>query len=92
MSTQVTVEFQGRQVTGQRVDFDIDKENWNSYTLEDGTKVRMRSVVAQIVRLDGEYTKEGDPVYLVNSTNVVTTDVPDHLKKKIPGTTGGKVN
>jgi hypothetical protein len=90
MSSRLTVEYEGRKVKGERVNFDIDKENWNSYSLEDGTKIRMRLVVAQVIRLDGEYTPEGDPIYLVNSTNVVTTDVPDHLKKKLPGS--GKVN
>ena len=88
MSSRVTLEYQGRKVSGQKVAFDIEKENWNVYRLEDGSTVRVRLVVAQIIRIDGEYTPEGDPVYLVNSTNVVTTDVPDHLRKDLG--TGGK--
>ena len=91
MSSQVTMDYQGRKVIGQKVNFDIDKENWNSYSLEDGTTIRMRSVVAQIIRLE-EYNNEGEPIYLVTSTNVLATDVPDHLKKKLPGSGSDKVN
>ncbi|MFQ5790612.1 MAG: hypothetical protein ACE5JI_09080, partial [Acidobacteriota bacterium] len=73
MSSRVTMGYQGRKVAGEKVDFDIEKENWNVYSLQDGTRLKIRLVVAQVIRLDGEYTVDGDPVYLVNSTNVVTT-------------------
>jgi hypothetical protein len=90
MGSRVAVKYQGREVTGQKVNFEVEKENWNQYSLEDGTKLRMRLVVAQVIRIDGEYTADGDPVYLVNSTNVVATDAPEHLKRGAE--TGGKVN
>ena len=90
MSNRVTLDFQGKKVTGQKVNFDIEKENWNKYLLDDGTKLRVRLVVAQVVRLDNEYTREGEPIYVINSTNVVSADVPDHLQKNAG--TGGKVN
>jgi len=32
--------------------------------------------------VEGAYNKDGDPVYQVQSTNVVTTDVPPKLKLK----------
>ena len=83
--SKVQVDYQGKKVTGQTVEFDVEKENWNIYSLEDGTKLRMRSVVAQLIRLENEYNQQGDPVYLVNSQNIVSADVPDHLKKKPPG-------
>ena len=94
MSSEVTLDYLGRKVSGQKVGFDIgDKENWSSYILEDGTKIRMRLVVAEIVRLKGEYNQDGEPIYIVKSTNVVTTtDVPEHLKKKISGSGSGKMN
>jgi predicted RNA-binding protein with PUA domain len=81
----VQVEFKDKQVTGEIIDFDVEKENWNVYKLEDGSKLKMRSVVAQIIRIENEYNPQGDPIYLVNSQNIVSADVPDHLKKKPPG-------
>ena len=90
MSNRVTLDFKGRKVSGAKVDFEIENENWNKYSLDDGTKLKVRLVVAQIVRLENEYTPDGDPIYLINSTNIVTADVSEHLKKEVGG--GGKVN
>lgn len=65
---------------GQELEFETEREGWNIYILEDGTKVKLKSVAATIVRLD-EYLPTGEPIYLVNASNVVATDVPDNLKR-----------
>lgn len=66
---------------GQEIEFETERESWNSYILEDGTKVKLKAVAATIVRLD-EYLPNGDPMYIVNASNVVATDVPDNLKRQ----------
>jgi len=72
----------GREIMGEEVEFEPDgAEKWNVYILGDGTKLRMKSVVASIVRLD-EYLPTGEPLYMVNASNIVATDVPDNLKEK----------
>ncbi|PYT82880.1 MAG: hypothetical protein DMG40_04435 [Acidobacteria bacterium] len=72
----------GREIMGEEVDFEPDGgEKWNTYILADGTKLRMKAVVASVIRLD-EYLPNGDPMYMVNASNVVATDVPDQLKKR----------
>lgn len=65
---------------GQELEFETEREGWNVYILEDGTRVKLKSVAATIVRLD-EYLPTGEPIYLVNASNVVATDVPDNLKR-----------
>lgn len=70
-----------REILGQEVPFEAERESWNTYILEDGTTIKMKAVVSSVVRLD-EYLPNGDPVYLVNASNVVATDVPEGLKKK----------
>jgi hypothetical protein len=73
----------GREIMGEEVEFEPDgAEKWNLYILADGTKLRLKAVAASIVRLD-EFLPTGDPMYLVNASNVVATDVPNDLKKKI---------
>jgi hypothetical protein len=72
-----------QQVPGEETEFEIDREAFNTYILHDGTKLKFKSVVTQVVRLD-VYKPDGEPVYLVNSAPVVATEVPDSLKKK-PG-------
>lgn len=82
----------GRTTEGESVDFKPTSEPWGEYDLQDGTKLRMKLVVSEIVRLNGQYTPDGDPVYLVRASNVVTTQAPDALRKpgkpapKPPGT------
>ena len=86
MGSRVKVSYQGREVTGEKLDFKIEQEEWNIYTLEDGTRFKMRSVLAEVVRLEGEFSAQGDPVYLANSQNIVSADVPERLKKDAKGT------
>jgi len=76
-----TIKWQGRDVDGLEVRFRSNHEEWNDYTLEDGSNIRMKAVVSEIVRLDGEYDSEGNPVYLVKSTNVLVIKAPDNLKR-----------
>ena len=71
----------GQEVSGESVEFETEAESWNTYILHDGTKLKLKAVVTQVVRLDA-YKPDGDPVYLINSSNVVVADVPDQLKQK----------
>ncbi len=71
----------GREIMGQEIAFETDSENWSTYLLEDGTKMRMKAVAATIVRLD-EYLPNGDPMYMVNASNIVATDVPEQLRRQ----------
>jgi hypothetical protein len=75
------IKWQGRDVDGLEVRFRSNHEEWNDYTLEDGSNIRMKAVVSEIVRLDGEFDGEGNPIYLVKSTNVLVIKAPDNLKK-----------
>ncbi len=81
MGSKVRVTFQGKEYDGERVDFDTqgEGEGWNKYKLEDGTKLKMKTVVSDIVRLP-KSGDDGNPVYLVKSTNIVEADVPEHLR------------
>ena len=79
--SKVKLEHEGKAATGERITFDIEKENWNIYSLEDGTKLRARLVVGDVVRLDDHFTKDGDPIYVVKSTTILSADVPSHLNK-----------
>lgn len=77
------VTFQNQEVWGEEIEFETEKENWNTYILEDGTKLKMKSVVAKVLRLE-VFKEDGEPIYLVNSSQIVTSDVPDNLKRKQP--------
>jgi hypothetical protein len=76
-----TVQFQGREVQGEGVEFETEREAFNSYQLQDGTTLKLKSVVIEIVRLD-QFNRAGDPVYVIRSQNIVAAVVPENLKKK----------
>jgi|SRR5882672_4775782 hypothetical protein len=69
-----------KTIGGTLVDFATVREEYNSYKLSDGSMIRMKTVVTNIIRTD-EFTPNGEPIYVVNSQNVLVADVPDDLKK-----------
>ncbi|MCZ6479398.1 MAG: hypothetical protein ACE1Z6_13870 [Candidatus Methylomirabilales bacterium] len=83
MGFKTKIIWQGREVPAEELDFEPLRESWNEYRLEDGTMLKIKTVVAKITRLDA-YTNEGDPIYNVTSSNVVTAQVQPSMKKKAP--------
>lgn len=76
----LTIPWEGKDKAAVRVDFESTKESWNYYDLEDGTRLKLKTVVTAVVRLEGEYRPTRDPIYLVKSANIVEVEVPEHLK------------
>lgn len=72
----------GSFVDATIIPFRGDVEHWNEYLLDDSTVVRMKAVVTEIARLDGQYDAEGNPAYIINSTNVTHVSAPEDLKKR----------
>ena len=65
------VPYKGRDVDGDDVSFSIVKEDWNTYQLHDGTEIRVRLIVHQVVKIPDEVDEQGNPVYVVRSNNVL---------------------
>jgi hypothetical protein len=64
------------------VGFRSSGEHWNEYLADDGTVIRIKLVVTEVLRVDGAYDDEGNPGYLVKSTNVTNISAPDDLRRK----------
>jgi hypothetical protein len=73
--------FGGQDVPGEEVEFETEREGFNIYILHDGTKLKFKAVVGQIIRLDA-FNPNGEPIYMVNASNVLVADVPEGLKRK----------
>jgi hypothetical protein len=68
---------------GEQVDFEVVKEDWNIYKLKDGTTLKIKLILVGVLRSNNQYDPLGNPIYAVNSTNVVRViDVPKELKRK----------
>ena len=65
------VQYQGRQVEGKSVEFLTRKEDFNEYQLTDGKVLKIKMVVTRIIRLEEEKAPDGNPIYLIQSQNVV---------------------
>ena len=72
----------GESVDGEQVEINQSSEHWNQYLLEDGSVLKLKSVATKIVRLKDQYDPIGNPVYFLQSNNVVTVDSPEELKKR----------
>ena len=78
----VSINFGGRQVEATPVEVNQSSERWNEYLLEDGTVMKMKLVLKKVLRVDGEFDSEGNPVYIMQSTNVSAITAPENLKHK----------
>ena len=76
MSRPVTANYNGKNVPATSLDFESINDEWNEYRLEDGTTLKLRTVVAEIVSIDGKKSADGSPVYQVKSGNVLHIEVP----------------
>lgn len=79
-----------RLPTGQEFDaveltFRSPGENFNEYLVDDGTVVRVKTVVTEILRIEGLFDGDGNPVYRVNSSQVLAVSAPEELRRKEGG-------
>lgn len=72
----------GTETEPVSVDFEHVSEPWGEYKLEDGTTIKVRTIVQGIRRIEAEDHQQGDePLYQVQSNTVVrTVDIPDGLR------------
>jgi hypothetical protein len=64
------VDYQGRKVEAEEVDFKTAKEDFNEYQLFDGTLLKLKSVVTRILKLTGEKAPDGSSIYNISSQPV----------------------
>ncbi len=80
METRTRINFGGKDVEATQVGFKVIKEEWNEYQADDGTVIRLKVIVTEVYRLD-EYDQDFKPIYVIKSSNVLSSSVPEHLKK-----------
>ena len=73
-----------QEVMAEEITFEVEREEWNHYILHDGTTIKLKTVLAEVLRVEGRYAPNGDPLYIVNAQPVVSTNAPENLKRK-PG-------
>ena len=66
------VPFGNQMVDATPLRFRSAGENWNEYLVDDGSVIRIKLVATDILRVDGQYDQQGNPIYVVKSSNVTT--------------------
>lgn len=82
MSNKVKLNLGGKEVWGELIPVQQAQETWNQYLLADGSVVKMKIVVTDVLRVENEYDAEGNPVYYVKSSNVVSVNASEELRRK----------
>lgn len=72
--------YQDRQVDGEPVEWKTDEEKWTLYTLSDGSTMKTKTVMLEVVRLD-EYDQAGNPVYLFQAQQILNVVPNPQLAK-----------
>jgi len=76
------VNFNGQSVDGVIVDFEADKEQWSTYVLHDGSALKIKAVLTEVMRLEGIFGPNGDPVYMVQASQIVHVNAADPLRRQ----------
>ena len=76
------IPFKGKLIEAERINVKSHKEEWNTYDLEDGTKLRVKLVLAAVFKLKGIYKEDtGEPIYVIKTDNIIDAQIPDELYK-----------
>lgn len=76
------MQYNGKEVSALSLEFETKGEPWTLYSLEDGTTIKMKVLLLDVRRIEGEYTANGNPVYQIETQYIMGIDAPDNLKKK----------
>ena len=71
----------GTLVDAEELDFDTESEPWTVVKVKDGSTLRLRLSVIKIMRLDYYEPLTGDPMYVVQSQNMMRVSANPKMKK-----------
>lgn len=82
MSNRRKINFMGENRDAVIVDFEADKESFSTYILHDGTSLKIKAVLTEVLRIEGVYQPNGDPVYGIQAQQVLSVNAPESLRRK----------
>jgi hypothetical protein len=65
-------------------------EGWSEYKLDDGTVLKIRSVLVDVKRAKDQYGIDGKPTYFMTLTNVTEATTPARLMRPTPKNIGAR--
>jgi hypothetical protein len=69
-------------VEGTQVDFEETSVPWSTIKLKDGTTLKIKIQVLDVIRMDFYNPTNGDPAYFVPTTTIIrAVEIPNKLRK-----------
>lgn len=81
MARKTRINIGDRTIEAEDMEFQSGREDWNEYQVEDGYSVRIKLVVSSILKTQ-DRDPQGNPVYIVQSTNIVKVLAPESYSRK----------
>ena len=84
MGTRTKVQIPtGENVSGTLVSIDESVERYSEIKLSDGSVLRVKVNVVEVIRLDDRHDDNGNPVYAIKSSNhILVSSAPSELKRE----------
>jgi hypothetical protein len=64
------------------VDIVSTKEGWSEFTFDDGSVIRAKAVILDVKKAVGQFSDDGNPIYVMQFALVNRVNAPDNLRKK----------
>jgi hypothetical protein len=71
----------GQEHEAERIGFRSSGDHFNEYLLDDGSVLRIKLVLTDVWKVKETYDALGNPVYLVEHSEVMAVDAPDDLRE-----------
>lgn len=72
----------GQTYEAVEINFRAGGEHWNEYLLDDSSVVRIKLVVKAVHRVEGQFDGKGQPIYIVESDNVMSVSSPTPMEDR----------
>jgi hypothetical protein len=74
----------GQTTDGFEVPVEESNERWSEFKLEDGTTLKAKMTLINIVRVPDAFDQMGNPMYVINATpTFAIVDVSEKLRRKV---------
>lgn len=69
-------------VEGVEIPISKTQEQWSEIELEDGSTIRLKPTIIKVIKIEGQFDQEGNPMYVAQSAQLMVVNSPKGLRKR----------
>lgn len=85
MARRTQVPYEGKMVSAEQLEFEPEKEPFTVYRLEDGTVLKLKTILGSVARLVDRYKPDGEPIYVLSIGGMPIIEVNPELRGPTAG-------